>query len=215
MPYIFKMDQNWLFIITAVASFTIGSFPTAYVLVRRHHNKDLRQEGSGNIGTLNAFEVTRSRGIGVAVLLIDLAKGALPLGLLLMLGIDDFAVGALALLAVVAGHNYSPWIGWKGGRGLAPAAGASLLLSFPFPLLWMLLWGAGYWRARNVHFGNLAATLLAPFVVLLVPDVFAAFSVFRVTSPIPVIAVFFLLSVLVILRHLGPLRELLASYRKH
>jgi glycerol-3-phosphate acyltransferase PlsY len=115
----------------------------------------------------------------------------------------------------VIGHNYSPWIGWKGGRGLAPAAGASLAFNPLFLLLWCVLWSAAYWRSRDVHFGNIAATVLAPFVVLLAEPVFAATSFFPVPTQYSLFIVFFLLGVLVFLKHLGPLGQLMASYRQH
>lgn len=200
--------------LTLLISFLVGSIPTAYLLVRRGTKKDLRVEGSGNIGTLNAFEVTRSKKIGVAVLLIDLAKGALPQLLLLAFHPGDVLAEAAALLGVVLGHNYSPWIGWKGGRGLAPAAGASILFAPLFLVLWCLYWLAAYWRSRDVHVGNIAAILLSPLTVL------AASEVFRYVRPHPMpdavtfVSALFLLSTLVMLRHLGPLAALLNT-RKH
>ena len=195
-------------VFVAAASYLIGSFPTAYVLVRRGTRKDLRREGSGNIGTLNAFEVTRSKSIGAAVLLIDLVKGALPQ--LLLLALPGYAQWAgLALLGVVAGHNYSPWIGWKGGRGLAPAAGASALFAPMFLALWGLYWLAAFWRTRDVHFANIAATLFSPFTVLLAPQLFAYWRVHEGSDAVPFTLALFLLGGLVMLRHAGPLRDLM------
>ncbi|MBE0644820.1 MAG: glycerol-3-phosphate acyltransferase [Bacteroidetes bacterium] len=198
----------------ALAAFLVGSFPTAYVIVRRRRGKDLRNEGSGNIGTLNAYEVTRSRRIGIFVLLVDLFKGALPVLLVSILFPDDFIGAGAALCCVVLGHNYSPWIGWKGGRGLAPAAGATLAFNPLFLALWGLFWLAAFWKSRDVHFGNIAATVLAPFVVLLVQPVFAATSFFPLPSYYSVSIVFFILSGLVFLKHLGPLQQLIATNRQ-
>lgn len=214
MFYISGMQPVEILILIFIAAFLIGSFPTAYLIYRIRAGGDLRQEGSGNIGTLNAYEVTRSRTVGVAVLLIDLIKGALPPIAGRMLFPDDYTVASLTLLAVVLGHNYSPWIGWKGGRGLAAAAGASLVFTPLFVGVWVLLWLAGYWKSRNVHFANIAATVLAPFVPLFVPSLFVATS-----SPTPAtdLAPFFtfaLLGIIVMLRHIGPLRQLIVSYRE-
>ncbi len=203
------------FTLIALLSFLIGSFPTAYLIVRRRQGKDLRNEGSGNIGTLNAYEVTRSRSVGILVLVIDLCKGALPVLLVWTFFPKDFAGAATALCSVVLGHNYSPWIGWKGGRGLAPAAGATLALNPLFLALWGALWLAGFWKSKSVHFGNIAATILAPFVVLMAEPVFNATSTFPVPMQYSVFIVFFLLCVLVFLKHIEPLRKLVSSYRKH
>ena len=215
MMYIFGMDMITTVAATAVLAFFIGSVPTAYLLVRRHHQKDIRQEGSGNVGTLNAYEVTRSKTLGISVLLIDLAKGALPMLLLIVFprGEDTHLAAAVALVAVVAGHNYSPWIGWKGGRGLAPAAGAALLFSPLFIVAWGVFWVGAFWRSRNVHFGNIAATVLSPFVVLIVPAPFLAVGAVRIPTAVPLVVAFFLLSALVLLRHAEPLRVLFSSHR--
>ncbi|MFZ1730588.1 MAG: glycerol-3-phosphate acyltransferase [Bacteroidota bacterium] len=201
--------------IIALLSFLVGSFPTAYLIVRRRQGKDLRLEGSGNIGTLNAYTVTRSRSVGVLVLLIDLCKGAIPVLLIKLFFPEDFTGAGIAFLFVVAGHNYSPWIGWKGGRGLAPAAGASLAFNPLFLLLWGILWMAAFWKTRSIHFGNIAATVLAPFVVLFADSVFIVASLFPVPTRYSMFLVFFPLCALVFIKHLGPLRELIALYRQH
>ncbi len=207
------MNQVLHIAVIAVLSFLLGSIPTAYLIVRRSQGKDLRNEGSGNIGTLNAYEVTRSRRVGVLVLVIDLLKGAIPILLIRLLFPEDFSGAATALVAVVLGHNYSPWIGWKGGRGLAPAAGASLAFNPLMFLVWGLLWLAAYGKSRDIHFGNIAATVLSPFVALLAAPVFSATSLFPVPSEYSVGMVFFLLCILIFIKHLEPLRQLVSSYR--
>jgi glycerol-3-phosphate acyltransferase PlsY len=207
------MDQIIHLAVIAILSFLLGSIPTAYLIVRRSQGKDLRNEGSGNIGTLNAYEVTRSRGVGVIVLVIDLLKGAIPILVIRLLFPEDFHGAATALVFVVLGHNYSPWIGWKGGRGLGPAAGASLAFNPLLFLVWCVLWAASYWKSRNVHFGNIAATVLSPFAALLADPVFTVTSLFPVPSRFSVGIVFFLLCTLIFIKHLEPLRQLIASYR--
>ena len=205
---------SWHPILAFIAAFLLGSVPTAYLLVRKGTSKDLRVEGSGNIGTLNAYEVTRSKRIGVAVLLIDLAKGALPQLALRVLLPDVPYTAEAALLGVVAGHNYSPWIGWKGGRGLAPAAGASLLYAPVFLAAWLLYWLAAYAKSRDVHFANIAATVLSPLTVLLATDVFVLGRLPATPDTGVFILTLLLLSVLVMLRHAGPLRELLSRAKR-
>jgi len=194
---------------TALAAYLIGSFPTAYLLVRGKSGKDLRSEGSGNIGTLNAFEVTRSRRVGIAVLLIDLLKGALPVAIVHLTG-GGFLLGSAALLGVVLGHNYSPWIGWKGGRGLAPAAGASCALNPLILAIWGLFWLAAYFRSRDVHFGNLAATVLMPFLILLLPELISQGNFLEAGSVYHVVVLGFVLATIVFLKHIQPLRDLIA-----
>ncbi|MCB2204167.1 glycerol-3-phosphate acyltransferase [bacterium] len=198
-----------------LGAFLVGSFPTAYILVHRQHGKDLRKEGSGNVGTLNAYEVSRSRSTGVMVLLIDLLKGAFPVAVVHLAfraglpGDHVMLYATLALLGAVAGHNYSPWIGWKGGRGLATAAGASLLINPLLPAIWGLFWGAGFLKTRNVHFGNIAATVLLPFAVLLGESTVNAATLFADAKAGEVTLLAFLMSFLVFVRHIEPLRQML------
>jgi len=208
MSYISRVETILTTTAGGLLAFLVGSFPTAYILVRRNSGKDVRREGSGNVGTLNAFEVTRSRSVGIMVLGIDLLKGALPVLLIFLLRGDVFLPASAALIGVVLGHNYSPWIGWKGGRGLAPAAGATLVFNPFLVAVWVLFWGAGYAKTRDVHFGNIAATLLTPLVVLLVPDLTRRMNLFSPErgADLPVVAV--LLFALILLKHIEPLRQL-------
>lgn len=204
----------------ALSSFLIGSIPTAYLLVHFQHGKDLRREGSGNIGTLNAYEVSRSRRTGVMVLLIDALKGALPVAALHVFleaggtppALAITAAGA-ALLGAVAGHNYSPWIGWKGGRGLATAAGASLLINPAFVGIWGVFWIAGFFKTRKVHFANIAATILLPFSVLIGQQAVTPLTLLPDPNGSGTVLIAFLMSLLVFLRHIEPLRAMLTSSR--
>ncbi len=110
----------------AVVSYIVGSFPTAYVIGKYFRRIDLSRSGTGNIGAMNAFAVTGSKVIGISVALIDVLKGFSVafifdknFGLIL---------GLTAALFVVVGHNYSVFMKFRGGRGLAAAAGALLVI---------------------------------------------------------------------------------------
>ncbi len=214
------MEQIVLVIGIGLASFLIGSVPTAYLLVHFQHGKDLRREGSGNIGTLNAYEVSRSRRTGIMVLLIDALKGALPIAALHLFlesdgtSIMPIMIAGAALLGAVAGHNYSPWIGWKGGRGLATAAGASLLINPVFVGIWGVFWLAGFFKTRSVHFANIAATILLPFTVLLGQQAVTSVTMFPDPDGRGTVMIAFLMSLLVFLRHIEPLKQLITSSGK-
>lgn len=110
----------------AILSYLIGSFPTAYVIGKHFRKVDLSRNGSGNIGAMNAYEVTGSKFIGISVAAIDITKGLL----VTLLSERDFGLilGLVAALFVVVGHNYSVFMKFKGGRGLATSAGALLIL---------------------------------------------------------------------------------------
>lgn len=157
---------------TAIAILTgylLGSIPTAYLIVRRQQGIDIRKAGSGNVGTLNSFEVTRSKRVGVVVLLIDVLKG---IAAVLLGGAIDGSgqTGPMAAgIAAVAGHNFPVWLGFKGGRGLATAAGVAAVLVPVLILVWMVLWAGAFAVIRRVNPASAVASVLAVPVLLPLP----------------------------------------------
>jgi glycerol-3-phosphate acyltransferase PlsY len=116
-------------------TYLLGAFPTAYVLARWLRGIDLRRVGSGNVGGSN-LRATVGVWATVAVGLFDIAKGALPVWLARQVELDETAV-VLTGLAAVAGHNWPPWLGFQGGRGMAATLGVLLVL-FPPGVAWVL-----------------------------------------------------------------------------
>lgn len=116
-------------------AYLLGSIPTAYLVGRWRRGIDVRQVGSGNVGGSN-LRATVGLWATVAVGLFDVTKGALPVWLGMRLGLDEMAA-CLAGLASVAGHNWSPWLRFQGGRGMASTLGVLLVL-FPVGLVWVL-----------------------------------------------------------------------------
>jgi glycerol-3-phosphate acyltransferase PlsY len=158
------------YIFTALFAYLLGSIPTGY-LVARARGVDIRQTGSGNIGATNAFRVL-GKGWGIGVLLLDFAKGAsacmlVPLGVraMLELSVENEGSVTLALVAAVCavlGHNFTLWLRFKGGKGIATSAGALAVL-----VPWALLIGLGVWvllfaLTRYVSLGSIAAAVSLP-----------------------------------------------------
>jgi acyl phosphate:glycerol-3-phosphate acyltransferase len=142
--------------------YLIGSFPTAYLLVMWKSRLDIRGAGSGNVGALNAYDVTGSRLLGVSVLLVDLAKGAAATWFgSRLFGHGLWMTGAAGLGAVV-GHNYSPWLRFRGGRGLAAAAGVMFVVNWMLVVLWCAIWIGIYASSRRVHAANISASIVSP-----------------------------------------------------
>lgn len=104
-------------------SFLLGSIPTAYILVRSLRGMDVRQMGSGNVGSMNVRDQL-GYGPALLVLFIDAAKGAAAVLLGKYLGFDP----GLCLGMAVAGHIYPPWLRFQGGKGIATALGGVLML---------------------------------------------------------------------------------------
>jgi glycerol-3-phosphate acyltransferase PlsY len=111
-------------------SYLIGGIPAAYLGGRIQRGVDIREHGNGNVGTVNAVRTLGLRS-GLLVLAGDAAKGALVIGIGRLAGVGDYTLFAIAI-AVTAGHNWSPYIGFKGGKGVAVIFGISLAMA---PLL--------------------------------------------------------------------------------
>jgi acyl phosphate:glycerol-3-phosphate acyltransferase len=142
-------------------AYLLGSFPTAF-LAGKLRGKNIFATGSGNMGAMNTARNV-GYGLGITVLLIDLAKGALATYLGLQLGSTTAALAAG--IGVVLGHTFSVFIGFRGGKGLATGLGASLLL-YPLGGLAALV---GLFVAmallRNTNRASVVIAVLYPFIV--------------------------------------------------
>ncbi|MGA2384745.1 MAG: glycerol-3-phosphate acyltransferase [Gemmatimonadales bacterium] len=144
----------------AIAAYLIGSLPSAFVVVRLSRGTDLRAVDSGSVGALNAFRATGAGWVGVVVLILDVGKGMLAV----ILAGDGAGLPTLAMVTAlaVAGHNWPIWLGGKGGKGLATAAGALTLVTPLSVPLWGVIWALGYVASGYIAFGTIVATALLP-----------------------------------------------------
>ena len=147
---------------SAVVSYFLGSIPTGF-LWAKSRGIDIRKVGSGNIGATNVMRAI-GKGPGVAVLVIDALKGFLPVWIapLLFPDVDHLWLRIICCVFVIAGHNWTCWLKFKGGKGVATSAGA--LLAF---LLWPLLCGLGVWLIvfsiwRYVSLASISAAVVVP-----------------------------------------------------
>ncbi len=164
MADLFTLSNFVLFVLCYI----IGSFPTTYLLVKVVSKKDITKEGSGNVGTLNSFQVSKSKTIGIAVLLFDLLKGALPVYIMLFVINTPFQSAMIGACALILGHNYPVWLKFKGGRGLATGAGIFAVINFYILIGWCAVWLIFFLLKRSVLIANTGATFGLPVCVLLV-----------------------------------------------
>lgn len=145
----------------AVIAFVAGSLPLANLAARALAGVDLRRVGTGTVSGSALYEVT-SRGPLALVGCLEVAKGALgPV----LAGRSRPELAALAGGLGVAGHNWSPWLGWAGGRGISPALGATLALA-PEATVALSLGLAGGRLAGQTGLGCLVAMVsLVPLLV--------------------------------------------------
>lgn len=149
--------------LVAVLGYLLGGIPTAFLVARRR-GVDIRRVGSGNVGGTNALRVLGWR-VGVAVMAVDAAKGALAAAALPRLplgGGEPVYLAVAAGLAAVVGHVFSPYLRFRGGKGVAVTAGVLAALA-PLPTavavgaFALVVAGTGI-----VSLGSLAAALVLP-----------------------------------------------------
>ena len=194
-----------------VISYLIGSLPTAYIVVKRKAHIDIRSAGSGNVGTLNAYEVTGERFVGIVVLAVDVLKGALAIILTSVFLVQTAEAISAALVGVVVGHCFPVWLKFKGGRGLAPAAGALLTVSWIFVAMWLVLWNVGYSLSKNIHVGNIVAILATPLLGFILPKEIIMMFTIQAFSAHQILLVYCIVSAVLFVRHIEPLRALVSS----
>jgi len=161
------MTLNALAWFWPVLFYLVGSIPAGY-LMGRARGIDIRQHGSGNIGATNVGRVL-GRPWGFAAFACDFLKGILPLFLVRRLGYPETGSWSVSLLLVVCGlaailgHNYTPWLGFKGGKGIATSAGVLGALMPCVLAVSLSLWIIAVLVTRTVSIGSLlAAAVLAP-----------------------------------------------------
>jgi glycerol-3-phosphate acyltransferase PlsY len=160
---IFPVDNNYIsiYFTSFLLGFILGSIPFGFIIARLK-KVDIRNFGSKNIGFANA---SRAVGFwsGIPVLILDIAKGFLPTFFALKLGLIPVIVG----LSAVLGHSFTPWLAFRGGKGVATTIGVMLAL-----MPYALLSGLGIFIVFVISFSyislaSMAFALSLPFFVLI------------------------------------------------
>ncbi len=172
------MPDALVMLAVLVTSFLLGSIPWGVVISRVFFHTDVREHGSGNIGTTNAFRTMGKVG-GVAVFVLDFCKGlfsgflawaicalvADPQGGLHTVSFD--AVMACAFCACILGHIFTPWLGFKGGKGIAVAIGCMFVTFGPVISFAELgIFAVLVITTRYVSVGSIASAFACPFFSL-------------------------------------------------
>jgi glycerol-3-phosphate acyltransferase PlsY len=155
----FQIEMLW----ALLAGYMLGSIPFGLLLTRAAGLGDVRQIGSGNIGATNVLR-TGNKGLAAATLLLDLAKGFVPV-FIATLYYPQLA-GWVALGAVV-GHCFPLWLGFRGGKGVATTAGVCFGLAWPIGLAYGLVWIAMVALTRISSLGGMSAAVVAPIAAFM------------------------------------------------
>src|SRR5262249_32946500 len=148
-------------------SYLLGAIPFGYLLVRWKTGEDVRAKGSGNIGATNVLR-TSGRAAGIITLLLDIFKGWLAVWIAGRLTGHDLIWMSVAALAVMAGHAYPVFLGFRGGKAVASLVGAFLCLT-PWALaaeviifVVIVVW------TRHVSMGSIVGAATLPLAVWLI-----------------------------------------------
>jgi acyl phosphate:glycerol-3-phosphate acyltransferase len=158
--------MTWLLI--AAICYLIGSFPSGY-LVARSQGIDIREHGSKNIGATNVLRVMGKKW-GYLVFFCDSFKGflAVEAGIFIAGALHGSPTlgGVIAAITCILGHNFTIWLGFKGGKGIATSAGVFLAL-FPPPVVisGILVWLIVFFISRYVSLASIAAAIALPIAV--------------------------------------------------
>ena len=161
--------QLGIYFATALAAYLLGSLPTGY-LVARARGVDIRAHGSGNIGATNVFRIL-GKPAGIFVLFVDGLKGyaacAWVPGLMLQwFGNPEIPADPLRILAGIAavlGHNYTCWLRFKGGKGIATSGGVLAALVPGALLIILTIWIVVFALTRYVSLASISASFALPF----------------------------------------------------
>jgi glycerol-3-phosphate acyltransferase PlsY len=151
------MTNPLLGLAIVVVSFFVGAIPFGVLVSRTFYGTDIRGSGSGNIGAANALRTLGKRG-AIAVLALDALKGYAPA--LAAGALGGPLAATLAALAAVVGHCYSPFLGGKGGKGVATLLGTLIALWWPAAAAFALVWVAAVVAVGFSSVGSILATIV-------------------------------------------------------
>jgi glycerol-3-phosphate acyltransferase PlsY len=141
-----------------ISCYLLGSIPFGYIVGKLFKKVDIRELGSGNIGATNAFRIL-GPSLASLVLLGDVGKGILSIYLVRFLNIDNLLIITIAGLAVIFGHDWSLFLGFKGGKGIATTFGVVFALNPTISILALIIWGAVVITTRYVSLSSIFAVI--------------------------------------------------------
>ena len=176
--------QLWL---CPLLAFLLGSIPFG-LLMAKSKGIDIRAHGSGNIGATNVLRVMGKK-YGIPCLLLDMLKGLIPVVIAVSLihfegSKNPMSIAGLAShgrefpmltaqifqvltgLCAILGHNYSPWVGFKGGKGIATSAGVLIALMPAAIVILLVVWLLVFLISRYVSLASIIAAAVLPFLTL-------------------------------------------------
>jgi len=184
-----------------IVSYLIGAIPTGLIVVRLLSGEDIRRHGSGNIGTVNVLRVA-GLATAIVVLAVDILKGLVPIMLAVRVGAPPSAV-VLGGLAAIAGHNWSVFLRFQGGKGIATSFGVLLGLSWSAAAVAAAVWIVTVAITRYASLGSLLAVVSVPITL------------WRFRQPEEYVSFGVIAALFAIYRHRANLQRLVAGTELH
>lgn len=190
-------------VIFYIIAFMFGGIPFGWLLVKLIYKQDIRQVGSGSIGATNVYRAVKelderkAKIFSILTIILDATKGLIVVAFAKMLGLGFSAQWLIALLAIL-GHCYSPYLGFKGGKGVATAIGSVLLLIPVEGVCGLIVWGivGKVFKISSISslvgvLSGIILTFVIPYVVPL-PDSISIIAQIDTHTPVVLIGLFIL-----------------------
>jgi len=171
-------------------SYLVGSIPTAYLFAKILKGIDIRKHGSGNPGATNVFR-TVGKTAGVIVFIIDMLKGFLAVYLVSRFFNADINYSLLSGIAAIGGHNWTVWLSFKGGKGVATGAGVVFALLPISATAGVAVFFVSLFLTKYVSLSSIFSTAVVAIVSWFYPG----------NNPLLIKIVITLLCAVIILRH--------------
>jgi glycerol-3-phosphate acyltransferase PlsY len=149
-----------------ISCYLLGSVPFGYIVGKLFKKVDIREFGSGNIGTTNAFRILGPP-LASLVLIGDVGKGIFSVYLVKYLNMDSSLISAIAGLAVICGHDWSLFLGFKGGKGIATTFGVVFALNPIISGLAVTVWGIVLITSKYASLSSICA-LISIFIFTII-----------------------------------------------
>jgi glycerol-3-phosphate acyltransferase PlsY len=205
--------MNLGLLVVGLIGYAIGCIPTAWIAMKFSHGKDIRNEGTGNVGAHNVYDVSGSKWLSITVGVVDALKGVAAVYAAQLLHGDWFAAVAVSGTSVVLGHNWNALLRFKGGRGLATATGVFAMVDPLFLIVWWITYLTGYFAIKkNVHVGSMTAIIGTAVLAWSTPDrVIRDTTLVVCHDPMQMRLFVAAVSLLLFIRHIEPIREVLRT----
>ncbi len=198
-----------------VIAYILGAIPFAYILTKLKTGSDIRDMGSGSIGAMNTYESTDSHFLAYSVFLLDALKAALAVIIAKWISGGNMYTASLACVFAMLGHNYSAFMGFKGGRGLASAVGGIAMINPLGIFFWGLMWVTSYFIIKkDIHIANVAASFLAPVLLISAPDlVIWKTQTMGFSRLWDYKTLYIFMNILIIVKHITPIKKMIDEFK--